>query len=129
MDPQFKPPLTFAEQLRALQEHHSTCLVKITDGTLNGEIHLLNGNIVSSHYGVLDGQAAVDAVLAAGSNIEYVVSSRSETPDDDESAVVPVITWHDPSTDITPVDFMREDEVSRHLAMADDHDSEGEARH
>jgi phosphate transport system substrate-binding protein len=122
MDPQFKPPLTFAEQLRALQEHHSTCLVKITDGTLNGEIHLLNGNIVSSHFGVLDGQAAVDAVIAAGSNIEYVVSTRSETPSDDESMIVPVITWHDPSADVTPVDFMREDEVTRHLAMADHSD-------
>jgi phosphate transport system substrate-binding protein len=122
MDPQPMPTLTFAEQLRALQEHHSTCLVKITDGTLNGEIHLLNGNIVSSHFGVLDGQAAVDAVLAAGSNIEYVVSTRSETPNDDESMIVPVVTWHDQSTDVTPVDFMREDEVTRHLAMAD-HDS------
>ncbi|HET8938531.1 MAG TPA: TonB family protein [Polyangiales bacterium] len=119
MDPQFKPPLTFAEQLRALQEHHSTCLVKISDGTLNGEIHLLNGNIVRSHFGVLDGQSAVDAVLAAGSNIEYVVSTRSETPNDDESMIVPVITWHDASADVTPVDFMREDEVTRHLAMAD----------
>jgi|GEM_PF-170538 len=122
MDPQFKPPLTFAEQLRALQEHHSTCVVKITDGTLNGEIHLLNGNIVSSHFGVLDGQSAVDAVLAAGSNIEYVVSSRSETPNDDESMIVPVTTWHDSSADVTPVDFMRDDEVTRHLAMAD-HDT------
>lgn len=119
MDPQLKPNLTFAEQLRALQEHHSTCLVKITDGTLNGEIHLLNGNIVSSHFGVLDGQPAVDAVLAAGSNIEYVVGTRSETPSDDESMIVPVITWHDASADVTPVDFMREDEVTRHLAMAD----------
>ena len=122
MDPQFKPPLTFAEQLRALQEHHSTCVVKITDGTLNGEIHLLNGNIVSSHFGVLDGQPAVDAVLAAGSNIEYVVSTRSETPNDDESMIVPVTTWHESSADVTPVDFMREDEVTRHLAMAD-HDA------
>jgi hypothetical protein len=122
MDPQFNPPLTFAEQLRALQEHHSTCVVKITDGTLNGEIHLLNGNIVSSHFGVLDGQSAVDAVLAAGSNIEYVVSSRSETPNDDESMIVPVTTWHDSSADVTPVDFIRDDEVTRHLAMAD-HDA------
>jgi phosphate transport system substrate-binding protein len=122
MDPQFNPPLTFAEQLRALQEHHSTCVVKITDGTLNGEIHLLNGNIVSSHFGVLDGQSAVDAVLAAGSNIEYVVSTRSETPNDDESMIVPVTTWHESSADVTPVDFMREDEVTRHIAMAD-HDA------
>lgn len=122
MDPQFNPPLTFAEQLRALQEHHSTCVVKITDGTLNGEIHLLNGNIVSSHFGVLDGQAAVDAVLAAGSSIEYVVSTRSETPNDDESMIVPVTTWHDSSAEVTPVDFMREEEVTRHLAMAD-HDA------
>lgn len=73
MEPRIAPvfPSTLAETLHALKEQRRSCVLRVSDGILQGELHIEDGNITRSYYGVLEGDTAIKALLAAGAAITY----------------------------------------------------------
>lgn len=122
MEPEVNEALPFAEQLRALQEHGSTCIVSVVERrahgapSVHGELQLESGTLVRSIFGVLEGQPATDAMLAAGPALEYAITTRGLSADgEEESMIVPVRPWHDLSDDDAPVNLISDGEETREL--------------
>jgi phosphate transport system substrate-binding protein len=114
MEPRTAPvfPTTLAETLLALKEQRRSCVLRVSDGILQGELRIEDGIVTRSYYGVLEGDTAIQALLAAGASITYETKHEgpplaalpmlpppiAPAPALEESMVVPIVQF----TELTP---------------------------
>lgn len=106
MDPQFAPPAlpTFAATFDALKAQRSTCSLRISDGVLRGEVRLDQGEVKRAYFGCLEGETAIEALVAAGDAITFEINYAPPEPDPEpgsppveESMVVAIGQFEEPS--------------------------------
>ena len=105
MDPQFAPALpTFAATYDALKAQRRTCSLRISDGVLRGEVLLERGELKRAVFGCLEGETAIEALVAAGEVITFEITydERELTtmlppPPVEESMVVPISQFEEPA--------------------------------
>ena len=62
-----------AERLRALREQRGTCVLRVTDGRLDGEVCIASGEIIAASFGKMRGPLAIHALLATADAIVHEV--------------------------------------------------------
>jgi phosphate transport system substrate-binding protein len=77
---------TLAQRLRALREQRRSCVLRVTNGKLDGEVCVTNGEIIAATFGKMRGPLAVHALLATGDAIahEVLTEDANEQADEEE---------------------------------------------